>query len=76
MNKRVTIFIKLLDEGVDVWRPVDAENVGGGEYRVVGQIPEDEEWEFRPGDVVRCQNRDFADGKTGPVAFTRVQRDA
>ncbi|MGH9895705.1 MAG: hypothetical protein ACREA0_27725 [bacterium] len=76
MTERATILVKLLDEAVDVWRPVDAEHVGGGEYRVLGQVPEDEVWEFQPGDVVRCRNRDFADNTTAVVAFARIQRDA
>jgi hypothetical protein len=70
------IYIKLLDEAVPVWRPVDAEYVEGDQYRVLGQVPADEVWEFQPGDVVRCQPRSFADNKTGLAAFTTVQRDA
>ena len=76
MTERVTILIKLLDEAVDVWRLVDAARGGDGEYRVLGQIPDGEVWAFQPGDVVRCRNRDFADNKTGLVAFARVQHDA
>ncbi len=76
MTERVTIFIKLRDETVDVWRPVDAEQVGGDEYRVLGEIPEAEVWEFQPGEVVHCRKRDFGDKKIGLVAFARVQRDA
>ncbi len=76
VTERVTILVKLLDEAVDVWRPVDAEHVGGDKYRVLGQIPEAEVWEFQPGDVVHCRSRDFADSRTGLVAFARVQGDA
>ena len=63
MIERVTILMKLLDEAVDVRRRVEAEHVGGGEYRVLGQIPEDEVWEFQPDDVVRCRTRDFVTEK-------------
>ena len=76
MTERVTILVKLLDEAVDVWRPVDDEHFGGDKYRVLGQIPETEAWEFQPGDVVHCRSRDFADSGTGLVAFSRVRRDA
>jgi hypothetical protein len=76
MTKSVTILVKLLDEAVEVWRPVDAEHVEGDKYRMLGQIPEAEVWEFQPGDVVHCRSRDFADSTAGLVAFARVQRDA
>jgi len=76
MTERVRIHIRLLDEVVHVWRPVDAEHVEGDQYRVLGQIPEDEVWEFQPGDVVRCQPRSFADNETGLAAFAAIQRDA
>jgi len=76
MTERVKIHIKLLDEAVDVWRPVDAEHLGGGDYRVLGPIPADEVWEFQPGDVVCCRKRDFADNRAGLVAFEKIRRDA
>lgn len=76
MTERVQIHIRLLDEAVPVWRPVDAEHVGGDQYRVLGQIPEDEVWEFQPGDVVRCRLQSFADNQTGLTAFGTIQRDA
>ena len=76
MTERVRIHIRLLDEAVPVWRPVDAEHVGGDQYRVLGQIPEDEVWELQPGDVVRCRLESFADSQTGLTAFATIQRDA
>jgi len=76
IGERATIFVKLLDEAVDVWRPVDAEHVADNKYRLLGQIPETEVWEFQPGDVVHCHSRDFTDAGTGLVAFARVRRDA
>ena len=50
-----TIYIPLLDEGVNVWRPVQAEHVGSDLYRLTGQPPDDETWAFAAGDVVRCR---------------------
>jgi hypothetical protein len=76
MTERVQIHIRLLDEAVPVWRPVAAEHVGGDQYRVLGQIPEDEVWEFQPGDLVRCRLQSFADNQTGLIAFATIQRDA
>lgn len=51
-----TIYVYLLDEGVQVWRPVEAEPVGDA-FRIVGGCPDGERWEFQPGDVVRCARR-------------------
>ena len=56
MNVLARIFVQLLDEGVDVWRPVEAEPLADG-FRIVGGCPDDERWEFQPGDVVRCEMR-------------------
>jgi hypothetical protein len=53
----VEIFVKLLDEGVDVWRPVRAEHIQGNVYKIVDQPydREDESWQFEPGDEVICE---------------------
>jgi hypothetical protein len=54
-----TIFVRVLGEAVDCWRPVDAIGHGPSRYRIVGPAPTpDEEWEFRIGEVVRCRERD------------------
>jgi hypothetical protein len=55
-----TIFVRLLDEGTDVLRPVQATILAFGGFRIVE--PEDydaeyEVWEFKPGSVVRCEER-------------------
>jgi hypothetical protein len=66
-----TIMMPLLDEGVDVWRPVQAEVLPHGRYRIVSQneSPDDEQWAFKSGEVVRCEEREFNDGTT-PVAVS------
>ena len=48
--------MNLLDDGVDVWRPVRAGRLHGGVYRIMDQ-PYDREietWQFAPGDAVVC----------------------
>jgi hypothetical protein len=70
------VFVALLDEGVDCWRPVDAEHVIDDQYVLSGPIPEGEVWEFQPGETVQCREQTFQDGATGLVAVARVQRDA
>jgi hypothetical protein len=70
-RERTTVFVYLLDEGTDVWRPVVAESLSTGLYRLIGPVSADEHWEFQPGDVVRCTERTFADGTRGLVAVER-----
>ena len=48
-----TVYVRLLNEGVDVWRPVQARRLSEATYRLSDTpAPGDEEWTFRPGDVV------------------------
>ena len=64
MSHRERIFVALLDEDVEVWRPVEAEPLGGGRYRIVEQ-PYDrdvESWQFVPGDVVDVEPVASSDG--------------
>ena len=68
----VLIYVALLDEGADVWRPVKAEVRGEGCYRITGEQPDDEEWRFKPGSVVRCKEHRFQDGSLGLVAAEQV----
>lgn len=42
----VTIYVALLDEGVDVWRPVAAEHLGSDLYRLIDETPAGEVWEY------------------------------
>jgi hypothetical protein len=65
------IYVSLLDEGVDVWRPVRAERLGGNVYRILSQ-PYDREveaWQFEPGDEVVCEMVASSEGQI--LAATR-----
>jgi hypothetical protein len=69
----VAIHVYLLDEGVDVWRPVLAEQVRDDIFRITGEPPDDtEKWKFKPGDVVRCRQKNFKSGETGSVAYEKI----
>jgi hypothetical protein len=51
-----TIYIRLLDEGTDVLRPTEAEELGNGLFKLrptPDYDPDDEKWEFIPGSIVR-----------------------
>lgn len=68
-----TILVKLLDEGTLVYRPVPAEAMSDGTFVVKGPEtgpPDDETWEFQPGDIVRVECRPTSDG----VRYVAVER--
>ena len=54
MNIR-TIYLYLPEEAVDCWRPCQAEHLGDDRYRILDDAPDDEVWEFKKGDIVRCR---------------------
>ncbi|MGQ0614113.1 MAG: hypothetical protein ACT4PV_10285 [Planctomycetaceae bacterium] len=59
------IYIRLLDEGIDVWRPTQGLRVGPMTFKVLPTPkynPEDENWEFVPGTVVVCERRTLSEG--------------
>ena len=72
----VTIWIPLLDENVDVWRPVQAQVLASGGYQIVSQKDDDDEhWAFATGRVVECEER-FSEGETCLFAVSLVGNDA
>ena len=56
------IYMPLLDEGTDVWRPVEATHLSGDLYRVDGTTPADEKWVFPQGAIVRCERTTVKEG--------------
>ena len=68
------IYVELLDEGTAVWRPVEAELLSHGIYRILGDISDDENWSFEPGDVVEVRQHVFSDGSEGMIAVRQVEK--
>ena len=64
----VDVHVALLGEGTPVWRPVQARHVRGTVYEILGSIPDGEEWEFQPGELVECEQHAFSGGSSGLVA--------
>lgn len=54
------IHIPLLDEGTDVWRPVQAKQLEYNLFLIPEDtvIPDGEKWQFKPGSVVYCVETD------------------
>ncbi len=60
-----TVYVRLLNEGTDVYRPTNAVFKEPDIYFLkspAGYDPEDEHWEFLPGSSVKCVERVLADG--------------
>lgn len=60
------VYVRLLDEGTDVFRPAPAIRVSEGVYELIAPgdyDSEDETWEFLPGSKVRCELRDLTGGR-------------
>jgi hypothetical protein len=66
--KEATIYMELLDEGTDCWRPIQVETLPDNLYRVIGPVPSEEIWAFAPGSIVRGEPKIFGDGREGIVA--------
>ena len=67
-----TIYIQLLEEGTQVWKPTKAEPVSENVYKVLKPYdydPDDEKWEFVPGTIVRCEKQ-LREGKQIWVAVS------
>lgn len=60
--QRTTIYVKLLEEGTDAWRPVDARRVAGSQFVITTPRPDGEVWEFETGSMVQCEQRRLQDG--------------
>lgn len=71
MSHSEEIYVALIDEGVDVWKPVRAEHVQGNVYRILDQAydREIETWQFEPGEVVECEWTILNEGRV--LAATR-----
>lgn len=65
MTNGTVIFVRLMDEGIDVWRPVRAEELTGSNFMIAEQPydREAESWEFEPGERVHCSLLDNGDGE-------------
>ncbi len=59
------IYVKLLNEGTEVYRPASVINIKDNIYKILESNKydkDDEEWEFIPGDLVFCENQEKSDG--------------
>jgi hypothetical protein len=59
------IYVPIVGEGVDVWRPVPGQHLGGSIYRLLDSavVGDGEVWEFPPGAIVCCASRTLSGGE-------------
>lgn len=62
MSEIVTVYVKLLDEGTDVWGPVQARHLFGQRFLIEGRPEDNETWEFQSGATVICERRELSGG--------------
>jgi hypothetical protein len=65
-EKKVAIYVRLLEEGTEVSRPTKALVLGNGLFRIEATEdydPQSETWEFVPGSEVRGEIRSSDLGK-------------
>lgn len=52
------IYIPLLGEDIDVWRPAQAYQIDENRYKILAPIvygTKNEQWKFIPGSIVHCE---------------------
>ena len=62
---KVQVYVRLLNEGTDVFRPTQAIEIGKGLFELMAAPhydSEGEEWEFLPGAIVCIEIRHGASG--------------
>jgi hypothetical protein len=72
LNIETIVYVRLLDEGTDVWRPAPAIPQADGTFKIgkpADYDPEAERWEFPPQTRVKCVRKKFADGDEPLVAI-------
>lgn len=70
-----TIYVRLIDEVVFMARPVRAKRIDVGVYHIIDSQyynTEVEEWEFVPGDTVRCEWVERESSGRGWLAVEKV----
>lgn len=71
-----TIYVALLDEGADCWRPAEARPESGDVFTRVSSNESDgnEKWQFECGDRVRCVKKTLSVGTNQRTVLVAVSR--
>lgn len=76
IHRTETLYVRLVDEAVDMWRPVEGFAIDKRLYRIAAEqhVPDDERWEFGPGEIVAVVTRDFEGTMRKIVVSARARR--
>jgi hypothetical protein len=76
VKEQLTIYVSLVGEGVEVYRPVIAEKIDEKTFKIVSKNknPEDEKWEFNLGDIVVCYEKELIDGMNKKKELVAISR--
>jgi hypothetical protein len=75
MDLNTKIYVKLLEEGIDVKRPVNAKHCRDNIYEILPDDDDnDEVWEFLPGTIVKCEWTLTSDGEKVLLAVEKVNQ--
>jgi hypothetical protein len=79
LDIKTVVYVRLLDEGTEVWRPARATPLADGTFEIAepdDYDPETETWEFPPHTRVKCVSKKFADGDKALVAVAVARQEA
>jgi hypothetical protein len=65
------IYVKIIDEDIDVWKPAKAECIKDDIYKI---IDTDDELEFNNGSIVQVKKKIFSDGEEGLIAYRKINK--
>ncbi len=66
---QAVLLMPLMNEGTDVWRPVNVKPLDDGTCQILGPMPDGEHWTFAPGSIVASAARRF-NGEERAVAVS------
>lgn len=62
------VYVRLLGTPHEQWVLVRARCVTGDVYELLGEVPDEESWEFQPGQLVVCDEVELTLGGYGLLA--------
>lgn len=73
------IYVKLLNEGIDMFVPVNAQKIDILTYRVLDDDKKAyeeflEKWEFKTGDIVRCETKVLSQGTKDISTLVAIEK--
>lgn len=74
-ERKIEIYVTLLEEGTDTIRATEALDLGNGLYKLLpteNYDPEDEMWEFLPGTIVKIKKAKAFHGEDILLATEKV----